>query len=111
MWVTAVPRVASLVITPSDTVDTGALPVTVRVSGRDSLGQSVQVFTGRTTWAVLGTSTIPVALWPSVSLAPRSTSIDAIVTFPTASTAGTAKIKFSTRHANATLTVTVPPVP
>lgn len=112
-WVTVVPRVASLAITPSDTVDPGAVPVTVRVTGRDSLGQAVQTFVGRVGWAVLGTSTLPVAQWPSVSLAPRNSgpAIDAIVTFPTSAVTGTAKIKLTTRHTNATLTVTVPPAP
>ena len=112
-WLTVMPRIASLVITPSDTVDAGAVPVSVRIAGLDSLGQPVQVSVYKTRWAVLGTSTIPVALWPSVSTATRSNdpSIDATVTFPTTATVGTALIRFRTRHASATLSVTVPPAP
>ena len=111
--VTVVPRILQLVISPPDTVDVGAATVTVRISGRDSVGAAVPVYAIRTGWAVLGSSTIPVALWPSVSMStpPVTPTIDATVTFPSPATVGTAQIKFTTRHATGMLAVTVPPAP
>ena len=111
--ISVVPRVASLVIAPSDTVDAGAIPVSVQVFGRDSADQPVPLFRARMSWAVLQSSTIAVALWPTVFMQEQSSppGINARVTFPSTAAVGTARIRFRTRHATATLSVTVPPAP
>jgi hypothetical protein len=109
--IAVVPRVAALVFTPSDTVDVGAAPFTVRITARDSAGQGIPLYGDRARWAVLQSSTIPVALWPTVTMSapPISTSLNATITFPTAAVTGTALVRFSTPHASKTLTVTIPP--